>query len=292
MSLIIVVFAALNNALQIALMADYYRKMDTLSAVTYRGLSLGITMLPFLLYSLFNNTTIDSGFYLLIVGAALSAVIANWIQANALHYLSVPIATTLGMGFWSVIIAILAFFTENEVLSLPQISLVIVTLLVSILLGITRNTKNKLKKSNRKLGVLLTFLFGVFIGIASLFVGKASRQYSPYLTSYSWETIIGIFGLTICFIRKPITGHSIAKITLKDFWKILIFGAPTALGTGLYAYSVTNGKMGIISAMFIAATIVFSTILAFLLYKEKLNVKQILLLCAIIGLIITLKIIS
>ena len=288
----IVIFAALNNALQIALMAEYFRKMDTLSAVAYRGLSLAISMSPLLLFVPFDQVHIDGQFFIYIAGASVAAVIANWTMAIALHYLSVPISTALGFSFWSIVISLLAFIFAGESLTLKQTSLIVIIVGVSIILGIVQNTENHLLENNRKVGVMLTLIFGIAIGSASLLVGKASRMYHPFATGYFWETGIGLLSAIIAFNRRWFSQQTLVKIKTKDFFRIMLFSAPTVLGTGLFAYSATQGKLAIVSAIFITATMLFSAILAYVRYREKLNLKQMLLFAAIILLIVTLKMVS
>lgn len=292
MILPIVFLAAFSNALQIALMAEYYRKLDTLSAVAYRGLSLVFTMWPLLLFVPFGEINITSTFFIYIASATCFAVIANWTNAISMRYLSVPVSTALGMGFWSVIIAVLAYFFEDETLKLLQIFFISLTLITASILGITQNSENHLMYNNRKKGVLLTLLFGFAIASAGLFVGKASREFHPFITGYTWEVCIGVTSACIAAGRSLFTSQKLVKISLRDFSRIMLFSAPTTLGTGLFAYSVTQGKLAVMSAIFITATMIFSSVLAYFRYKEKLNTKQLLLLGLLISFIVALKLVS
>jgi drug/metabolite transporter (DMT)-like permease len=281
----IALISAFSYALQGVLMATYYRSMDTLSAVAYRGLSLIFSMAILLVFVPGHMFERIPQALPAILAASLCATLGNWAQANSFKSLPLGIATALGISFAVMVASAIGFFFFGEMLSAWQTLLMVLLLTGIVLLGFSRSTGPLPKDHNVPKGVSFALLFGLFLGAGYALIGSAARQLHPFLAGYMWETIIGLMAAGLAFSRKWFNGPSLAKVSLPLFWKILVASAPTAIGTGFYALAMTLGPIALATAL-ISTTIVFTTLLSRLIYRERLTIWQwslLLAICLIVG---------
>jgi drug/metabolite transporter (DMT)-like permease len=288
---IVALIATLAYALQGTLMASYYRTVDPLSAVAYRGLSLGVSMLPLLLFvpaSDFVSFWLHERDVLI---ASVCAALGNLYIARAYRNLPVGIASGVGMSFAAIFAGAFGYLLVGEVLSPRQIFFGGLILFNLMLLGRTHSTGPLPQSYNVRQGGFNCLLFGLFLGGAYSLVGVASRTAHPFLIGYLWEFTIGIIAALMAISRPLRGGNSLARIPARDLSKIALFSSPTAIGTGLYALSMTMGPIGVATAI-ISTMMVFNTVLAAVFYGERMSTKQWILLLLVCGAVVGLKLSS
>jgi drug/metabolite transporter (DMT)-like permease len=284
--------AAFGYALQMTLLASFYRKMDTLAAVAYRGLSLGLTMLPLLWWVPAQDFTRLAAVLPQLGLIWLLTALGNWTIANAVCHLPVGVATALCNGFIAIMAAIVGFVLFQEILSVRQVVMIAAILLTVFGLGWSRSPAGAVISYNITAGLRNALLSGLFLGISFSLVGGLSRQIHPFLIGYAWE--LGTGGIAWLWMqsRAQMTARGASStISLGEFGRVMLAGSPTLVGTGLYALSMTMGPVAIATAV-ISTQMVFTTLLARLLYKERLTVLQWLLLAAVCVGVMALKMVS
>lgn len=287
----IALFASFGYAIQNVLMAYFYRRIDTLSAVAYRGLSLGLSMsvlLVFVPLTDFQNVPEFGGG---ILAASVCAALGNWAMANAFRHLSVGVANALCTCFAAIMTVINGFIFLKEVLSLYQILFIALILLGVLWLGASRTRGSVPEHFNIKLGILNSLLFGLFLGCAYVLIGFAARSMHPFLVGYLWEFTIGILAAFIAVFRGKINGRYLTKLSYKESVRLLLYSSPTAIGTGFYALAMRLGPIGIATAV-LSTMMVFTTLLAYFVYHEKLTIRQWLLLFVVCGSVVALRMVS
>lgn len=283
--------AAFGYALQLTLMASFYRKMDTLSAVAYRGLSLGLSMLPLLLWvPVAHYAAIGSAWSTLLLLWLFTAA-GDWTFANTIRYLPVGVATALGNGLITIVSAVIGYLFFHEALSLMQAVLIGLVIMAILSLGFMRTSGLLPADYDVRKGLCNAALTGILLGIAFSMVGGLSRSFHPFLVGYIWELGTGVAGLLMIMARRTGKGAGLAPLSLREFTKLLLAASPTLLGTGLYALSMSLGPLGLATAI-ISTQMVFTTGLSIVLYKEKLSWRQWVLLLLICGLVMGLKMVS
>jgi len=287
---ILALLATLGYALQGVLMAGYYRSMDRLSAVTYRGLSLGISMLPLLLFVPAGTFGQWPALLPLILSAAVLAALGNWCNATVISHLPVGIANALCMGAVSLTVTSLGYLVLDERLLPRQLLFVALILMGVLLLGLSRSrplVAGALPPARLGVGLLFSGLFGLLLGSAFMLVAQASREAHPFLVAYSWEFGIGLCALLMTGLRRALGGAALQALPLRQFARLLLCASPTAIGTGLYALAMTLGPVAIAAAV-VSSMMVFSTLFGYLLYGERPSRRQgalILFICvAVVGL--------
>jgi drug/metabolite transporter (DMT)-like permease len=289
MAFILALVATLGYSLQGTLMTSVYRSMDRLSASTYRCLSLGITMLPLLLFVPSAQFTIINKILPYTIFASFLAAFGNWSNSNAFRHLPVAVATALSMSFATCFVVLTEWLFFSSTFSPNQIVLFVILLTLVIGLGVTRAPSKIVY--NYRLGILNSLIFGFFLGGAYLLVGKATKIGHPFLVGYLWEFGIGIFATIVGLTRGLFLEVGLKKISLKEFRKILIYSSPTVVGTGCYTLSMSMGSIAVATAI-LSTMIVFNAILAIFLFQEKLSTLQWLLIMLICGTLFGIKIYS
>lgn len=264
--------ATMAYALQGALLASYYRRMDRLSVVAYRGLSLALTMLPLLWWvEPWDGAAVWHAAPVLVAAVVTSAV-ANWCNANALCCLPVGIAMALCTSFTAIFSVFLGYCVLGETLEAPQFGFIALLLAGVLLLGSLRSQGPLPAEYNLGRGLVIAVCYGLFMSVGYVLVGIASRQVHPVLVGYLWEGGIGVFVACVALGRGRLGGASLARVSGREFGQILLYAAPTALGSALYPLA-TRGAF-ILATAILSTMMVFSSLLAMLFYGERLTLRQ------------------
>ncbi|MCB0346682.1 MAG: hypothetical protein KDD66_16320, partial [Bdellovibrionales bacterium] len=146
--------AAAGYSLQSTLMTSYYRRIDTLSAIAYRGLSLCLSMAPLLL--LVDPNDIEPFFKVLplTLVASFASVLGAWCNANAYRYLHVGVATSMSMSFATLVVVAVSAVVFGELVLPAQCMLIVAILSGVAFLGVKRNIKTAPKEHRPLLGAL------------------------------------------------------------------------------------------------------------------------------------------
>lgn len=291
MFFLIAFIAAFGYALQMTLMADFYRRMDTLSAVAYRGLSLGLTMAPLLAWAPVEQyARLGSVWPVLLLLFILTAC-GDWAIADVVRFLPVGVGTAIANSLIAIVTAFLGFVFFHEALQAGQVVMMTLIILAVFVLGLTRSTGTLPPEYNLRRGVIRAGLTGLLLGGGFSAMGSLSRSFHPFLVGYVWELGTGLTAFFILFLRSKLNRPGLARLQPKEFGKLALACSPTLIGTGLYALSMSMGPMGLATAI-IATQMVFTTLLAWMLYHEKLTWLQWAILLVICGLVMGLKIVS
>lgn len=245
-----------------------------------RGLCLIISMSPLLFFvppEAFAQLPHFLGWILL---AALLAALGAWPGFTSFRFLPVGIASSFMASFNSMLVCLYGFLLFKERLSFPQLAVIGGIILLVVLLGMSRSTIHFAQLGQPRKGIALCLLFGLLVSCAFVILSYVSRNLNPLLTAYAWEACIAIFSVIINGIRKSIYRRPLFTITAKDTLRTFLYSWPTLIGTGCYMLAVTLGPISIVAAIG-STTIVTSTLLARLLYREQLRRYQWALLLAI-----------
>lgn len=295
MFLIYSLLAVLAYSLHNVFMAPLYREFkDKLSAVFYRGICISLSASPILFFvSEKDFQNIPSHFSTLTL-ASILAVVGTWAAIYSVNFLAVGIANTLLIALSNLFVVLVSVFLLGETLSLNQYFLIPLIISSVLVFGLVR-AKGALPVSyNAPKGVLCCATFGIFTGTAYVLMGLVSRESNPLLVGYLWESLIGLVaGIAACArlglarIQKlPSTFETVSFYRLK---KVFICSAPAGIGTALYALAMTEGSIAIAAAI-LNLSMVSTTLLAVVLYSEKLTRTQWGLLLLISVLVIGLRV--
>lgn len=266
--------ATMAYSLQGTLLASCFRRMDRLSVVAYRGLTLGLTMLPILWWVDSWDTAALLQAMPWLLGAVAMAAVANWCNANSFCYLPVGIATALGMSTTAIVSVLLGYCVFKESLQGEQMIFVGLILVGIVSLGAARSHDSGPIQYNVARGLLYCALFGLFMAAGYVLIGATSRQIHPFLAGYLWEFLIGVLVAVVAWGRGRLGGASLQRLSWRDLGIVLLYSAPTALGSAMYPLAVQQKGSFAVATAVLSTMMVFSTLLALVLYRERLTLLQ------------------
>lgn len=254
-------------------MAPYYRRNDQLAVVTLRGLGMSIAMLPSLLIPGLAGLAGARGQLPWILAASATALLGNWAAANSLRYLPIGIATALNMSLSTLVSAGLSTLLLGESLSAGQVVWMGLIFAGVFGLGAVRSPPTASVTYSLPMGMLFAVIFGVALGAGYTAISRVSRAMDPLIAGYCWEFTITVMGAGVLLLRRLALGRIGTVPSRRDLAWIVLFCIPGAVGTACYALAVAGGPVAIVSAV-LSTMMVVSSILAWLIYGEKLSWGQ------------------
>ncbi len=263
-------------------MATSYRR-DPLWASALRGLTLAVSMLPLLYFSSHLVFVQPQTSVPLIILASLASAAGNWSLGTSLTYLPVGISGVLSNVSSVVMVSIVGFYFLGDRISLAQAAWIAAVLVTSSVLMLVRTKVVGATGSDSLRGFAFSFLSGFLACIGVFCMVSVSRTEDPMLAGYLWESIIGIVAGSAALVRNVMfQGSSFPGWgeTRKIFW----CAAPTALGTGFYAYAGTIGPIQILSALLVGGVII-TVLLSDWIHHEKVSGREWM---AIVGVVLSI----
>jgi drug/metabolite transporter (DMT)-like permease len=284
LSILATIFYSLNNVF----LAPLARSMNPLLVNSYRGVSLGITMLPLVICcvagSEFEKIRFETIIFIIVM--CLVTVAGNVSNFQAQKYLPVGVATALCLGFSTLVVMVISHFFLHENMSRLQVILAGFMLIEVFVMGMITKS-NDFKGLNVPKGTLYSMLFGLFLGTGYSLVGVLSKTLNPILVGYLWEFCVGIFGFVIYFVLGYLRKVK-AEIKFNEFYKVGLAASPTILGTSGYAFATTLGPIGILAAI-LATLGAFTALFGRLILKEKLSFAQWVVIVVLVGTLAALR---
>ena len=254
-------------------MAPYYRRHDQLTVVTLRGVGMSLAMTPALLIPGQAGLAGTCSQLPWILAASATALLGNWAGANSLRYLPIGIATALNMSLSTIISAWLSTQWLGESLSGGQIVWMGLIFLGVFGLGAVRSPPVASVTYSLPRGLMFAAVFGLALGAGYTLITRVSRSLDPLVAGYCWESTITVMGAGVLLLRRLALGRIGSVPSRRDFAWIVLFCIPGAVGTSCYALAVAGGPVAIVSAV-LGTMMVVSSILAWLMYGEKLSRGQ------------------
>lgn len=285
MYFILALVSMLGYSLQGIWMTRIYRRTDALTASAFRGLALGVTMLPLLFFADFSALSSGS-FYRLLFEAAFYAALANWSFAKASRHLPMGLAYAAAVGLQTVFVVVLDMIALRQPLSSSMLLSIGVIIGGNALCGIFRagaspegpaapaaENWSRVPEPNTPLGFVFAVSYAVFVAATMLAVTKLSRTSNTYLAAYSWEFTIGVVAWAIAWGRWIIGRGIMPIVSRRDLREIWIGSSPTLIGTGCFTAALSMGSMAIANAV-LSGMIVVTSIAAHFLYGERFTRLQ------------------
>ena len=290
MYFVLALLAALCYALDGTLMAKVYRSMDRLSAVSYRGLALALSMSPLLFFVPQQTFAAAIPYLPFILCSCLITAIANLLAAIAISCLPIGLVVAFETTLATIIVTLSGFFVFHQQLSITTVvagSLLLVSLAA---LGLAEPSKAQAQSNYRK-GIPAALAFGVLLGIGISLMAYFANATHPFLAAYLWEGGIGVCAFGFAQLRRLAGAVGFQRVTLGSFGEILLRCLPTLGGSSCYAYACTIGFVSLVAAT-VSSSMVIASLLAFLLYREILTRIQWALICVIFALVGILKLLN
>lgn len=289
---ILIGIAVFSMGFQIPLLSYFSRQHGGLLVTVYRNLSFGFTMLPLLFFVTWEEIR-AIGYYLPTLLLASSIGAAGFVcNLNAAQYLPVGISNSIRQALYVLIAVCIGIIFLNEALSFLQLGLLIAILVGTISLTLVRSDHSHFDSSESWRGIVLAAMAGFGYAMTFYHFSLLARNINPLVASYFWEFGIGIFAtLWLCLLR--IRGSYTKKIILprKSILYIVLVSLTTLSITIPFSFALSYGTFALATGL-TATSVVIASFFSWLFFKEKLNLKQILLIVGIVVLVALLRLVS
>ncbi|MSR86829.1 DMT family transporter [Candidatus Peribacteria bacterium] len=279
--------AMLAYALQQTLLVHHARKVDGLSLAFYRNVSFGITLLPLLIGTTRSDIAVILSFWPLLLASGIAGGVYLGMIFASYKFLPAGIGTSVSIAVSTICIGMFGWVFLQESISPAGLALMAVILVGVLVMGVQHKHFSHLD-GRFLLGIVIAAVGTVPVAFVKYALTVISREANPLASGYFWELSIGIGCLLLLLARSTFTSHHIQKISMRDFLVIGACSAPTLIGTGLFALAVSKGPIAIVGAIG-SGSLVVTSLLAWLWYREKLSMGQWAAMALIIAGVIGLK---
>lgn len=256
-------FAYSLNDVFVGRLARRYGRMEV---AAWRGVSLGITMAPLLLWV--------SGASWIALGARWRELLLLVTLTGAANILQLQAARNLPFGLRAafmiagIAVGSLIFgrIFLGELLSPAQITLALLMVASSVAAALGTHASHEIKPDIKK-GAVFAGAAAVLMAVVGLLVARLARVSDPLLVAWAWEFGAGAILVVPMLFRWR---ESFSAGFAGRFGRIAIASLPTVVGSGGSVLALTLGAFGVWGA--IAGTqVLFTAALGVILHKETMG---------------------
>ena len=164
---------------------------------------------------------------------AVVSVIPVFTSAIAMNIFIVGFASLLVFSASSLGGILIDALVFNNYLSFYQIILIVALLCTLFAFIFGKENSSLVRSGSIKYGVIVAVFSGLTLSVAYAMIGEISKQTSPLMIGYFWELSIGVTAMVMALVRGVFAKEGFQRVSLSDFWKILLYSSPTVLGTCL-----------------------------------------------------------
>jgi drug/metabolite transporter (DMT)-like permease len=260
----------LGYGLHVPLVTHLARRYDGLTVTVYRGLSLGITMAPLLLFVPADDFARLPAYFSVLALASLVGALGFFLSVTGGIYLPIGISTAFRQAAGITTVILLGVLVLGELVTPAEYGLIALLLLGVVALALSRPDIRHLAKQNVSLGIATSLAAGVATTSAYLFFATVSREISPFLAGYFWELGIGVVALIFMLAQRVAGGQHLVLLPRRDVLKIAGVALLTIVGTSGYGLAINYGDFTIAGAL-LATSGAVSVFGAWFLFGERLS---------------------
>jgi hypothetical protein len=241
-----------------------------IEVASWRGVSLGLTMAPWLLFVPREAWAAlgEQGWDVLLL-LTLTAV-ANLMQLQASRFMPFGVRAAFIVSGIAACSGVLGWAVLDERMSLTEagLSLIVVGSAVASALG--THASHEFKPDMRR-GAFFAIGAAILIAGMGLMVAKIARATHPLLTAWVWEFGGGL--ILVLPLLWRYAGRGVQPELGKRVWAIAVASSPTAIGSGFSALALTMGSLGVWAA--VAGTqVLFTAGLGALWHRELIGPRR------------------
>jgi drug/metabolite transporter (DMT)-like permease len=274
MYLTLLTVAVFAYAVQNTLFGALVRRHDLAMVVTWRGLSLLVTMSPLLLLadrSRFAGLAEAAGPLALACGLAAAA---NLCASVVVRCLPIGIANAFNQGLAAVFTLALAWPILGEQPGGPALVWIALVLGAVGWLGAAGGRgPQPVTRATVVIGISAAIVFGLLMAGALLALKLVTATADPFLAAWAWEGGIGLVCLGGLLVRRILRRGAPVAAAPAVLGRIALCAWPTLLGTGCYTRATTLGGLGTAGAV-LSTIMVGAAIFARWFLGERLTGQQ------------------
>jgi drug/metabolite transporter (DMT)-like permease len=245
------------------------REYGRLEVAALRGVSLGLTMAPLLLWvpaaawPAFGRRW--PGYLLLIAVTAA----ANVLQNRAARFLPLGLRSALMISASSVVSLALGALALGERLSLEQAGFCVLLVGSAVVAATGEHAAHEIQPDIPR-GSTLGIAAGTLLGIAALLTKRLAAETHPLLTAWAWEFGAGALlvpALLVQWRRRAPAGAA------RRFARIAGAAAPTVVGSGASIAAINLGPLAVWAALG-GSQVLFTALVAVRRHGEHVGLRR------------------
>ncbi len=260
-------FAYSVNDILVGRLARLHSKVEVAS---WRGVSLGLTMAPWLFLvpaAAWRSITAEWVDVLILIPVTAAA---NLMQLNAARYMPFGVRAAFLISGVAAFSGMLGWAVLGERLTAAEIALSVVVVVSVVLSSLGAHAEHEFKPDIRR-GALFAIGASILLACMGLMVARLSRATHPLLTAWVWEFgggLILVFPLLLRYARDGVPADLAGRVRA-----IAVASSPTAVGSGFAAIALTLGPLGL-SAAVAGTQVLFTAALGALWHRELIGPRR------------------
>jgi drug/metabolite transporter (DMT)-like permease len=243
------------------------REHDQLELAALRGVSLGFSMAPLLLWvprSAWSSLLAEPATLLAIV--AITAV-ANVLQLQAARYLPFGLRASViitGISLGSVLLGWLVLGERLSGAAALWCSLIIVS---AALAAPGRHANHEIEPRLLR-GILLALGGASLLAVVALLTKQLTERTHPLLAAWAWELGSGLILLPALLLRRRTT-----RIGPAYFARVALASSPTVIGSSTSMLALGAGRLGLWGAL-AGTQVLFTAVFGVLWHRELIGLRR------------------
>jgi drug/metabolite transporter (DMT)-like permease len=243
------------------------RKHARLEIAALRGVSLGISMSPVLLWvprSAWSQLGSEPGRLFAIV--AITAF-ANVLQLQAARHLPFGLRASIILTGTAVGSVLLGYSVLGERLSAATGAWCALIVLSAVLAAPGEHASHEIEPRLLR-GIVLSFVSASLMAVVALLTKGLAERTHPLLTAWAWEFGSGLILVPLLLIRRhPSPGLP------RHFARVALASSPTVIGSSASMLALGSGRLGLWGAL-AGTQVLFTGVLGVLWHRELMGLRR------------------
>jgi drug/metabolite transporter (DMT)-like permease len=261
--------ARLAYAFNDILVGRLAREYGRVEVASLRGVSLGLTMAPLLLWvpaPAWAALGARWPAYLLMI--ALTGA-ANVLQNRAARFLPFGLRSALMISAVSVASIVLGAVVFHERLSLPQVAFCGLLVGSAVVAAFGQHAAHEIQPDIPR-GAVLGLASGTLLGVAALLTKHLAAETHPFLTAWAWEFGAGAILVPALLARWR---EGIPPGAGRRFARIAAASAPTVIGSSASLAALNLGPLGVWGALG-GSQVLFTALIGVRWHDEHMGLRR------------------
>ncbi|MET0413245.1 MAG: DMT family transporter [Polyangiaceae bacterium] len=260
--------ARFNYSLNDVFIGRLARRHGRMRVAAFRGLSLGASMTPWLLFVPAAAWSALSGQPGTLLFTAAVTAVANILQFHGARYLPFGLRAAIMLTTMATTSLLVGWLLLDERLSALQIGLCAVLVGSALAAALGSHVVQDIEVDIPR-GAMLTVLAGVLMIAAVFAVKRLAHATHPLLAAWAWEFGAGLILLGPVLLRAR---HEAVEAPV-SFWQVALAALPTALASGASVLALDYGELGLWGAIG-GTQILFTAAVASVWQREALGLRR------------------
>jgi drug/metabolite transporter (DMT)-like permease len=243
------------------------RQYDRWELAALRGISLGFSMAPLLLWvprSAWSNLATEWRSLAVIVATTAAG---NVLQLQAARYLPFGLRASVILTGISVVSVLLGWVVLGERLSGAAAMWCVVIILSALLAAPGKHATHEIQPRLVP-GVAFALGGAILLAVVALLMKELTERTHALLSAWAWEFGSGLILLPALLLRRRDT-----RALPRHFLRVAVASSPTAIGSSASMLALGSGRLGLWGALS-GTQVLFTAVLGVLWHRELMGARR------------------